>query len=171
MRILSPQGLQKEPAQRNPTSPQPPHGISEWDAPSFGVPKKNQQISDFRHLNKHIIRRPFPLPSNSSSRPPHRKQPHLQVKAVKLSFCKPETEYLGDALSRLPMIEITPSNQIYFTDTCFAQENTDFPISNQIISENQAHDQRLQPKNSRCPADTWNESSKATTSSFMPKKS
>ena len=39
---------------------------SEWAAPSFGVPKKNQQIrfvSDFRRLNEHIVRRPFPLPS------------------------------------------------------------------------------------------------------------
>ena len=30
--------------------------ISEWAAPSFGVPKRNQQISDFRRLNEHIIR-------------------------------------------------------------------------------------------------------------------
>ena len=40
--------------------------ISEWAAPSFGMPKKNQQIrfvSDFRRLNEHIIRKPFPLPS------------------------------------------------------------------------------------------------------------
>jgi RNase H-like domain found in reverse transcriptase/Reverse transcriptase (RNA-dependent DNA polymerase)/Integrase zinc binding domain/Retroviral aspartyl protease len=39
---------------------------SPWAAPSFGVPKKNGQIrfvSDFRHLNKFIERRPFPLPS------------------------------------------------------------------------------------------------------------
>ena len=39
---------------------------SEWAAPSFGVPKKNHQIrfvSDFRRLNKEIVRHPFPLPS------------------------------------------------------------------------------------------------------------
>ena len=30
--------------------------ISEWDAPSFGVPKRNRQISDFRRLHEHIIR-------------------------------------------------------------------------------------------------------------------
>ena len=88
---------------------------------------------------------------DSSSRPPRRKQPPLQVKTVKLSFCKRETEYLGDALSHLPMIENTPTDQIYFTDTCFAQENTDFPISYQIISENQARDQRLQAKKQSMP--------------------
>jgi hypothetical protein len=39
---------------------------SEWAAPSFGTPKKNSQIqfvSDFRQLNKWIIRRPYPMPS------------------------------------------------------------------------------------------------------------
>jgi hypothetical protein len=39
---------------------------SEWAAPSFGTPKKNGQIrfvSDFRQLNKWIIRRPYPMPS------------------------------------------------------------------------------------------------------------
>jgi hypothetical protein len=37
---------------------------SEWAAPSFGIPKKNGQIrfvSDFRQLNKHLRRLPFPL--------------------------------------------------------------------------------------------------------------
>ena len=45
--------------------------ISEWAAPLFGVPKKNQQIrfvSDLRRLNEHIIRRPFPLPSIHETR-------------------------------------------------------------------------------------------------------
>jgi RNase H-like domain found in reverse transcriptase/Integrase zinc binding domain/Reverse transcriptase (RNA-dependent DNA polymerase) len=39
---------------------------SPWAAPSFAVPKKNGQIrfvSDFRQLNKCLIRHPFPLPS------------------------------------------------------------------------------------------------------------
>jgi hypothetical protein len=39
---------------------------SPWAAPSFGIPKKNNQIrfvSDFRQLNKQLIRHPFPLPS------------------------------------------------------------------------------------------------------------
>jgi hypothetical protein len=39
---------------------------SEWAAPSFGTPKKNGQIrfvSDFRQLNKWIIRQPYPMPS------------------------------------------------------------------------------------------------------------
>ncbi len=39
---------------------------SEWAAPSFGIPKKNNQIrfvSDFRQLNKHLRRLPFPLPN------------------------------------------------------------------------------------------------------------
>jgi predicted aspartyl protease len=39
---------------------------SECAAPSFGIPKKNGQIwfvSDFRQLNKHLLRLPFPLPN------------------------------------------------------------------------------------------------------------
>jgi hypothetical protein len=39
---------------------------SEWAAPSFGIPKKNGQIrvvSDFRQLNKHLVRLAFPLPN------------------------------------------------------------------------------------------------------------
>jgi hypothetical protein len=39
---------------------------SEWAAPSFGIPKSNGQIrfvSDFRQLNKHLRRLPFPLPN------------------------------------------------------------------------------------------------------------
>jgi Reverse transcriptase (RNA-dependent DNA polymerase) len=39
---------------------------SEWAAPSFGIPKKNNQIrfiSDFRQLNKNLTRLPFPLPN------------------------------------------------------------------------------------------------------------
>jgi hypothetical protein len=39
---------------------------SEWATPSFGTPKKNGQIrfvSDFRQLNKWIIRRLYPMPS------------------------------------------------------------------------------------------------------------
>lgn len=38
---------------------------SEWAAPSFGVPKKNGDIrivSDFRQLNKWIVRCPYPMP-------------------------------------------------------------------------------------------------------------
>ena len=38
---------------------------SEWAAPSFGTPKKDQTIrlvSDFRVLNTMVVRKPFPLP-------------------------------------------------------------------------------------------------------------
>ena len=38
---------------------------SEWAAPTFIIPKKNNSvrfISDFRELNKHIIRKPYPIP-------------------------------------------------------------------------------------------------------------
>ena len=39
---------------------------SPWAAPSFGIPKKNSQemrfLTDFRQLNKRIVRKPFPLP-------------------------------------------------------------------------------------------------------------
>ena len=40
-------------------------GESEWAAPSFIIPKKNQTvrfISDFRELNKRLKRKPFPIP-------------------------------------------------------------------------------------------------------------
>ena len=39
---------------------------SEWSAPSFGIPKKDNTIhfvSDFTGLNKHVVRHPFLLPS------------------------------------------------------------------------------------------------------------
>ena len=38
---------------------------SEWSSPSFIIPKKNNQVrvvSDFRKLNKLLIRRPYPIP-------------------------------------------------------------------------------------------------------------
>ena len=42
---------------------------SDWDAPSFTQPKKNPNevrfLSDFRQLNKCMIRRPYPLPKIS----------------------------------------------------------------------------------------------------------
>ena len=40
-------------------------GASEWASPSFPVPKKDQTIrfiSDFREVNKRLVRRPWPLP-------------------------------------------------------------------------------------------------------------
>ena len=42
---------------------------SEWAAPSFIIPKKNNTvrfISDFRELNKRLVRKPFPLPKIST---------------------------------------------------------------------------------------------------------
>lgn len=42
-----------------------PTGPSEWGFPSFIIPKKDGRvrwISDFRELNKMIVRKPFPLP-------------------------------------------------------------------------------------------------------------
>ena len=42
---------------------------SEWAAPSFIQPKKNktvQFLTDFRELNRRLIRKPFPLPKIST---------------------------------------------------------------------------------------------------------
>ena len=42
---------------------------SEWAAPSFIIPKKDQTvcvISDFRELNKRLVRKPFPIPKIST---------------------------------------------------------------------------------------------------------
>ena len=42
---------------------------SEWASPSFPVPKKNQTvrfISDFREVNKRLVRTPFPIPKIST---------------------------------------------------------------------------------------------------------
>ena len=42
----------------------------EWGSPTFIIPKKNKQvrfISDFREVNKKIVRKPFPIPKSSST--------------------------------------------------------------------------------------------------------
>ena len=42
---------------------------SEWDLPSFIVPKQNQTVqfvSDFMEVNKRIVRNPFPIPQIST---------------------------------------------------------------------------------------------------------
>ena len=42
---------------------------SEWALPSFIVPKQNQTVqfvSDFREVNKRIVRNPFPIPKIST---------------------------------------------------------------------------------------------------------
>ncbi len=42
---------------------------SEWASPSFIVPKQNQTVrfvSDFREVNKRIVRNPFPIPKSST---------------------------------------------------------------------------------------------------------
>jgi len=42
---------------------------SEWASPTFIIPKKNKQvrfISDFREVNKRIVRTPFPIPKIST---------------------------------------------------------------------------------------------------------
>jgi len=39
--------------------------IADWAAPSMVIPKKTgdvRVVTDFRQLNKHLIRRPYPLP-------------------------------------------------------------------------------------------------------------
>ena len=41
-------------------------GDSEWTAPTFGVPKKNDHVrivTDFRKLNEAIKRNPWPIPT------------------------------------------------------------------------------------------------------------
>jgi hypothetical protein len=42
---------------------------SEWASPTFIIPKKNKQVrflSDFREVNKRIVRKPFPIPKIST---------------------------------------------------------------------------------------------------------
>ena len=42
---------------------------SEWASPSFIVPKQDQTVrvvSDFREVNKRIVRNPFPIPKIST---------------------------------------------------------------------------------------------------------
>jgi hypothetical protein len=44
--------------------------LFKWASPSFIIPKKNQTmrtISDFRELNKHIVRKPYPIPKISTT--------------------------------------------------------------------------------------------------------
>ena len=74
----------------------------------------------------------------------------------KIIYLPGKTNIIADALSRLPMIENTPSNQIFFTDTCFNQEDTDFPVSYQLISKKQAQDHRLQAKKNSMPKSPTN---------------
>jgi hypothetical protein len=41
--------------------------LSKWTSPSFIIPKKNQTvhtISDFRELNKCMVRKPYPIPKS-----------------------------------------------------------------------------------------------------------
>ncbi len=43
--------------------------LSEWAAPSFIQPKKNNNVrflTDFRELNKRLVRKPFPIPKIST---------------------------------------------------------------------------------------------------------
>jgi hypothetical protein len=45
-----------------------PQSSSEWASPTFIIPKKNGQvrfISDFREVNKRLVRKPFPIPKIS----------------------------------------------------------------------------------------------------------
>ena len=74
----------------------------------------------------------------------------------KIAYLPGKTNIIADALSRLPMIENTPSNQIFFTDTCFNQEDTDFLVSYQLISEKQAQDHQLQAKKNSMPKSPTN---------------
>ena len=42
---------------------------SEWASPTFIIPKKNNTvrfISDFREVNKHLVRKPYPIPKIST---------------------------------------------------------------------------------------------------------
>ena len=42
---------------------------SRWALPTFVIPKKDstvRTISDFRELNKHIVRKPYPIPKIST---------------------------------------------------------------------------------------------------------
>jgi hypothetical protein len=44
--------------------------LSKWVSPSFIIPQKDQTvhtISDFRELNKHIVRKPYPKPKISTT--------------------------------------------------------------------------------------------------------
>ena len=39
----------------------------EWASPSFIIPKKDgtvHMITDFREVNKHLVRKPFPIPKS-----------------------------------------------------------------------------------------------------------
>ncbi len=41
---------------------------SEWASPSFIIPKKDKTVhflSDFREVNKRLVRKPFPIPKIS----------------------------------------------------------------------------------------------------------
>jgi hypothetical protein len=43
---------------------------SKWASPSFIIPKKDHTvhtISGFRELNKHIVRKPYPIPKISTT--------------------------------------------------------------------------------------------------------
>ena len=44
--------------------------LSEWASPAFIIPKKDMTvltITDFRELDKRIVRRPFPIPKISTT--------------------------------------------------------------------------------------------------------
>ncbi len=45
------------------------HSASEWASPSFIIPKKDKTVrllSDFREVNKRLVRKPFPIPPKST---------------------------------------------------------------------------------------------------------